>query len=547
MISFLKYKKYLLIVMFMIFFILRLHDLGKRDYWHDEIMTIKYSIPNYSQNFILTPFSDRHPPLYYLLMRGWGRIAGYSEASFRFVSVFFSILAIIYLWRLGIILIGLEGALCACLFMGFSAFQIWYAQEARMFALALFISVFHTYYFIKALKFGRRLDWVLYGLGLGCGLGISYYTLILLLMQWLLVAFVFKNKFRVYLINLFIVCGLASIFFGPLFVAQIKDFLDFFWLREPRNVGVILRTIEIFFLGYSGDKRLYFALDVMLVVIAAGSFFLKKDIKIKFCAFFYALFPLIFIYLLSILVIPFYLDRNLIIFSFLTYLYAAYLISSFNRKFVKIAACAGICLFQLMSVGHYFNYKLDDAHMYPGVHGKMPVKNVALFLIEKMPENAILGVANQGFRETLRFYLKSSLTDEEYQKIRFNYFYVPGKDRLADRYIPGINLKSDEIKKYRGSELWFVFTSWHRKGNFDPNDYAVKKYMDKNAEIIFRKWIDGVLIVRYVNLKDSKDVVSDMGQQRVLLESTKLKNRIKSPVMIKPYREKQRPWLRRQK
>lgn len=545
MIDLFKEKKYLLILLFLIFFSLRLHDLGKRDYWHDEVMTIKYSMPDYVKS--LVPSTDKHPPFYYLLMKAWGAISGYSEASFRFVSVVFSFLAIIYLWRLGIILIGRKGALCACLFMGLSPFQIWYAQEARMFALALFVSIFHTYYFVKALESNRRRDWVFYGFGLGCGLGVSYYTLILLLMQGVYAAFSFKKRFRAYLINLFIVCGLASIFFGPLFVAQIKDFIDYFWLREPKNVGVVLRSIEIFFLGYSGNKNLYFALNLMLAVIAVGSFSLKKDRKKKISAFFYALFPLVFIYFASVLVIPFYLDRNLIILSFLIYLYTAYCISSFNKRFVKISACAGICFLQLISAGNYFEYKLDDTRMQPGVHRKMPVEKIALFLIDQMPQNAVLGVANQGFRETLRFYLKENLTEEDYQKIRLTYFYIPGKDLLAQRHIPGINLKGEEIRKYSGLELWFVFTSWQRTGIFNPNDYAVKRYMDKNAKIVSEKWIDGVLIVHYVDLKEPEEGASDIEKTGNFLRTTEFKNRTQPPVATQSSKKKQRPWLRREK
>lgn len=185
--------------------------------------------------------------------------------------------------------------------------------------------------------------------------------------------------------------------------------------------------------------------------------------------------------------------------------------------------------------------------MQPGVHRKMPVENIALFLIDKMPQNAILGVANQGFRETLRFYLKANLTEEEFQKMRFTYFFIPGKDRLADRHIPGVNLKSDEIEKYQGADLWFVFTSWQRTGIFNPNDYAVKSCMDRNAKIVFKKWIDGVLIVHYVDLKEFKEGVSGTAKTDNFLRSVEFKNRTQPPVATQSVKKKQRPWLRREK
>ncbi len=90
-----------------------------------------------------------HMPLYYILLNPWLGLFGLSEWSVRGFSVLFSILMLVPLYFLGNSLeapkrtqkgILAQPGIWAVLFALTSPFQLYYAQEARMYTLALFFS-----------------------------------------------------------------------------------------------------------------------------------------------------------------------------------------------------------------------------------------------------------------------------------------------------------------------------------------------------------------------------------------------------------------------
>src|SRR3990167_1765852 len=94
----LKNKKILLIIFFLAFLI-RLIAIDQ-SLWLDEATTARVVQP-YGYREILVRFSptDFHPPLYYLFMKMWSNIFGYSEIALRMPSVIFSLVTgyVVYL------------------------------------------------------------------------------------------------------------------------------------------------------------------------------------------------------------------------------------------------------------------------------------------------------------------------------------------------------------------------------------------------------------------------------------------------------------------
>jgi uncharacterized membrane protein len=74
---------------------------------------------------------DTHPPLYFLMLRGWEQAFGDSESAVRSLNVVFSLLAIILLYFVARESVGSASALVACLLMAVAAPQIQFSQEAR--------------------------------------------------------------------------------------------------------------------------------------------------------------------------------------------------------------------------------------------------------------------------------------------------------------------------------------------------------------------------------------------------------------------------------
>lgn len=98
---------------------------------------------NYSYMEIVTKFSpsDFHPPLYYLTLKAWTGIFGFSEISLRMPSVIFSLVTIYFVYLLG-------GPAAAGL-TGLNPLLVYYSQEARMYAMVTMLLIMGLYFLIK--------------------------------------------------------------------------------------------------------------------------------------------------------------------------------------------------------------------------------------------------------------------------------------------------------------------------------------------------------------------------------------------------------------
>lgn len=119
--------------------LLRLVNLNQ-SLWLDEAITV-LAVKNNSLVELITKFSpgDFHPPLYYLLLKSWSNIFGYSEIALRIPSVIFGVAAIWFVYLIGQKLFSKRTGLIAALFLAVNPLVVYYAQEARMYSLAMML------------------------------------------------------------------------------------------------------------------------------------------------------------------------------------------------------------------------------------------------------------------------------------------------------------------------------------------------------------------------------------------------------------------------
>jgi mannosyltransferase len=113
---------------------LRLHRLGAQSLWNDEGATVQMTLRS-AGDILTNAAADIHPPGYYLLLAGWTQIAGRSELALRAVSALAGVLTVAFAYGLGKRLLGRDAGLAAALLLALNTFAIYYAQEARMYAL----------------------------------------------------------------------------------------------------------------------------------------------------------------------------------------------------------------------------------------------------------------------------------------------------------------------------------------------------------------------------------------------------------------------------
>ncbi len=105
--------------------------------------------------------SDTSPPLYYLLLYGWTRAVGTSDAALRLFSVAWTLACFPVLWSLARRLGGRAAALPTGVLFTFSVPWLYYSTEGRMYSLLWFCTVSSMWLALRLRQRGVRPGWYL--------------------------------------------------------------------------------------------------------------------------------------------------------------------------------------------------------------------------------------------------------------------------------------------------------------------------------------------------------------------------------------------------
>ena len=172
--------------------LLRVYRLGEQGFWIDEVFMITMATERtLSELLFEIPQFEPHPPLYNVFMWGWVQIWGTSEVAMRSSSVVFSLATIPLVYLLVKRLFDRPTAGIVGLLIAVSPLQIWYAQEARMYALLLLLTVASFYLLVGLTESYTRRGAVGY-VALGVAMGyLHIYGLFVLLAQAVILAWEF--------------------------------------------------------------------------------------------------------------------------------------------------------------------------------------------------------------------------------------------------------------------------------------------------------------------------------------------------------------------
>ncbi len=184
--------------------------------WFDEGYSILLAKSDFSQLMALTAV-DAHPPLYYILLKLWGSVFGFSEFALRSLSAVALSGAVIMMMLLLKRLFSIRVALLTLPFILLAPFLIRYGYEVRMYSLASLIVVAATYVLVIAHEKQRWWQWALYALLVAIGMYTLYMTLVVWLAHvvWLVVQSVRKKQYAVWKAPWFYAYGGAVILFLP--------------------------------------------------------------------------------------------------------------------------------------------------------------------------------------------------------------------------------------------------------------------------------------------------------------------------------------------
>jgi len=139
--------RFILIIIILFAFATRVFRLPDASIWWDEGIAVWLARLSIIDMMRWTAV-DVHPPFYFGLLHFWRILVGDSEFGVRFLSALIGTLSVVMLWRLGRVLFPKkkEIALLAGIWLALSRFDVWWSQEARMYALGGLLFVLSLYF-----------------------------------------------------------------------------------------------------------------------------------------------------------------------------------------------------------------------------------------------------------------------------------------------------------------------------------------------------------------------------------------------------------------
>lgn len=457
-----------LILLFLVLLVITAYEisiLANMALWHDEAFS--GLLPQYNlKEMIYRIGLDVHPPLYYLLLKGWVMILGNTLFTLRLFSVFFGVSTVIVLYLfLKEVFKNQKLALFSSILLALNSFFIQFVIEARMFTLGIFLVVLSSFFLLMALKNKKWSWWLLYSLSASAGLYTHYYIFFSIIAQALFIVFwLFKEeKFNLsnWLKNKNFQLGLTSYILVVIsylpwlktFLSQMGQVQESYWI-PPLNIWSVPATFLQLTTGNAIDtvRFGYLLIILMIGIIFALFFSLRKLVEpAKWLFFLMVLAPFLgataFSFKTSI-----YLDRYFIFtLPFYLTLMAGAILGIQNKK-LKNTLILIVILGSLISFPiRWSNLKVEKK---PGMAGAANYLNQ----IARTGEKIYVGSSLVYF--TFKYYNQTGIQPK---------LYVPGD--LP--HFSGTALLSSEdlIKDFnqkvkRGETAWLINTTGF--GNYQP-------------------------------------------------------------------------------
>ena len=235
-------------------FALRLYRLDYQELRGDEAFGYFFSQRAYGEIAEATvALAEPHPVASYFVQKAWLGQAGDGEFALRFPGVWWGVLAVALLYRLGRrISYRPLPAVAAALLLAISPYAIWHAQDARMYSMSLALTAAAILLGIEALE-RRRWPWA-----------VAY-----ILAAWLALHTHYYAVFVLVALNLFVLLWTA---FAPRMRPMLAPWLLWQVLVVALYLPWLVRAGSILS-GYGGNgdsPGLFSALQRALTVFAAG-------------------------------------------------------------------------------------------------------------------------------------------------------------------------------------------------------------------------------------------------------------------------------------
>jgi uncharacterized membrane protein len=378
--------------------------------------------------------------------------------------------------------------LVSAFIMAVSPLQLFYAQEARMYAQLLLLTSFTVWAFINALQDNRRQWWGLFTGGVILTSYTAYFSFPVFLAMVLYVLLVDRRRERILPFGVSLAAA-AAVYLPWLsvFFSQTRAVFDSYWIETPHLLA-LLTTLNGFFVGISLPA---FWVAVSLAATLFLFFVILNDVRHAFregsidspalvWLLLWLLVPLLGTYLVS-LVRPLFQLRTVLTASLPVYLLLAWGITRVPRPRLNQGLFAPTLLIMMIAL---FNFYFDPAYAKP------PWREAAAYVREHAQAGDVALHTSDGS------YLPFLVYDPTIPHV-----LLPGDPKIAQINAPSQAIVtavtapkrdvSEAVQGYR--QAWLVL------GLDQAIDYqlAQKDYFDQHYRLVAETQVGGIYLLRY--------------------------------------------------
>lgn len=339
---------------------LRLYGAGTREIWYDDAFSYFLAKQNLGQ-IVSGTAADTMPPLYYFLLHYWMKF-GESLLMLRLLGVLFSLVTLAVVIDLGRRLAGIEAGLWAGLIVALAPFQIYHAQELRMYTLLGLAQVSYIWFFVRLQQrgVGKRVVWLWVGLVLSGVMAMYSHNLavfgLILPDLYLLLKRAWKELLKLVSAQALILALAAP--WLVMIPGQIDKIQTAFWTPRPGLVEVIQAILQAhIFLPLEGAVMIAGALLSIwcTVLVAIETWKQRKTSGVGFLSLLTLGLPLL-LFTASYAMRPIFVPRGLIL-SMLAYaILGGWMIALRWKKFVGPFLAAAFVGAALISLPAYYSF-----------------------------------------------------------------------------------------------------------------------------------------------------------------------------------------------
>jgi uncharacterized membrane protein len=253
---------------------LRLFHIGANSLWFDEAFS--WLVARQPAYAILTQrLEPILPPLYHYLLHCWIGL-GESEAVLRSFSAICGIITIPVMYLVGREMLTPVTGLAAAALVSVLPFHVYFAQEARLYALVVFLAALMLWAFVKAWKGSSYPFWVIFGILVGLNFYAHYFVVFTLFVLHLFVV-VAHSEAPSRRRGMLIADAVALIMIGPQLpsaLAQTRRVTTDFWLPIPSPLELV-KTLDYLLFGHTTPVfvvpvALFLTLSILILVTWAA-------------------------------------------------------------------------------------------------------------------------------------------------------------------------------------------------------------------------------------------------------------------------------------